>query len=133
LVLLQLILVCWLLNPSDMELKRDSKLLRIFIGELDKSHGTPLYEALVLAAKKNGIAGATVLRGILSYGASSRIHSAKLLDLSFDLPIVVEIVDQDEKIEQFLEIANMLIEEAECGALITIEKAEVIHYISKKV
>lgn len=116
-----------------MELKRDSKLLRIFIGELDKSHSTPLYEALVLAAKKNGIAGATVLRGILSYGASSQIHSAKLLDLSFDLPVVVEIVDQEEKIEQFLEIAHKLIEEAGCGALITIEKAEVIHYISKKV
>jgi PII-like signaling protein len=116
-----------------MELKRDSKLLRIFIGELDKSHHTPLYEALVLAAKKNGIAGATVLRGILSYGASSRIHSAKLLDLSFDLPVVVEIVDQEEKIERFLEIANKLTEEAGCGALITIEKAEVIHYIPKKV
>ncbi len=116
-----------------MELKRDSKLLRIFIGELDKSHNTPLYEALVFAAKKNGIAGATVMRGILSYGASSRIHTAKLLDLSFDLPIVVEIVDQEEKIEQFLEIANKLIEEAECGALITIERAEVIHYKSKKV
>src|SRR5947209_12432238 len=65
-----------------MQLNRDSKLLRIFIGELDKSHNVPLYEALVLAAKKEGIAGATVLRGILSFGASSRIHTAKLLDLS---------------------------------------------------
>lgn len=115
-----------------MELQRDSKLLRIFIGELDKSGNTPLYEALVFAAKKNGIAGATVLRGILSYGASSQIHTAKLLDLSFDLPIVVEIVDHEEKIETFLEIANALIKDAECGALITIEKAEVIHYVSKK-
>lgn len=114
-----------------MQLERDSKLLRIFIGELDKSHNIPLYEALVLAAKKNGIAGATVLRGILSYGASSRIHSAKLLDLSFDLPIVVEIVDHEEKIETFLEVANKLIEDAACGALITIEKAEVIYYKSK--
>jgi hypothetical protein len=114
-----------------MKLERDSKLLRIFIGELDKSHSIPLYEAIVLAAKKNGIAGATVFRGILSYGASSRIHTAKLLDLSFDLPIIVEIVDHAEKIEQFLEIANKLIEEAECGALITIEKAEVIYYKSK--
>src|SRR5438034_5927292 len=115
-----------------MLLERDSKLLRIFIGELDKSDGKPLYEALVLSAKKEGIAGATVLRGILSYGASSRIHTAKLLDLSFDLPIVVEIVDTSEKIETFLETANQLIEEAKCGALITIEKAEVIHYKSKK-
>lgn len=115
-----------------MQLERDSKLLRIFIGELDKSGNTPLYEALVLAAKKNGIAGATVMRGILSYGASSRIHSAKLLDLSFDLPIVVEIVDHEDKIEKFLEVANGLIEGAGCGALITIEKAEVIYYKSKK-
>lgn len=116
-----------------MQLQRDAKLLRIFIGELDKSHNAPLYETLVLEAKRNGIAGATVVRGILSYGASSRIHTAKLLDLSFDLPIVVEIVDHEKKIEQFLEIANKLIEEAACGALITIEKAEVIHYQSKKI
>jgi uncharacterized protein len=115
-----------------MELDRDSKLLRIFIGELDKSHHTPLYEALVRAARKQGIAGATVFRGILSYGASSRIHSAKILDLSFDLPIIVEIVDHADKIEQYLETANQLIEEAACGALITIEKAEVIHYKTKK-
>src|SRR5438034_7455422 len=115
-----------------MLLERDSKLLRIFIGELDKSDGKPLYEALVLSAKKEGIAGATVLRGILSFGASSRIHTAKLLDLSMDLPIIVEIVDHEEKINQYLETANQMIEEAGCGALITIEKAVVIHYKSKK-
>src|SRR5947207_9855673 len=115
-----------------VQLERDSRLLRIFIGELDKSGHAPLYEALVFAAKKQGIAGATVMRGILSYGASSRIHTAKLLDLSFDLPIVVEIVDQEDKINQYLETANTMIEEAGCGALITIEKAEVIHYKSKK-
>jgi PII-like signaling protein len=114
-----------------MELERDSKLLRIFIGEMDKANSRPLYEALVYAAKENGIAGATVIRGILSYGASSRIHTAKLLDLSFDLPIVVEIVDQSDKIDQFLKIANSLIEEAGCGAMITIEKAEVLHYKPK--
>ena len=115
-----------------MELERDSKLLRIFIGELDKWQKKPLYEALVFAAKEKGIAGATVLRGILSYGASSRIHTAKLLDLSFDLPIIVEIVDHEDKIEKFMETVNQMIEEAGCGALITIEKAEVIHYKSKK-
>jgi len=114
------------------ELERDSKLLRIFIGEADKLGHQPLYEALVHAAKKQGIAGATVLRGILSYGASSRIHTAKLLDLSFDLPIVVEIVDHNDKIEEFLDIANRMIEEAGCGALITLEKVEVIHYRPKK-
>jgi hypothetical protein len=115
-----------------MHLERDSRLLRIFIGELDKSNHNPLYEALVFAAKEQGIAGATVLRGILSFGASSRIHTAKLLDLSFDLPIVVEIVDHADKIDKFLETANRLIEEAGCGALITVEAAEVIHYKSKK-
>jgi PII-like signaling protein len=115
-----------------IELGRYSKLLRIFIGEADKLVHQPLYEALVHAAKKQGIAGATVLRGILSYGASSRIHTAKLLDLSFDLPIVVEIVDQNEKIDAFLETANQMIEAAGCGALITLEQVEVIHYRPKK-
>jgi len=115
-----------------MELDRDSKLLRIFIGELDKSYNIPLYEALVFAAKKQGIAGATVIRGILAFGASSRIHTAKLLDLSFDLPVIVEIVDHADRIEQFLEVANKLIEAAACGALITIEKAEDMYYKSKK-
>jgi PII-like signaling protein len=115
-----------------VELERDSKLLRIFIGERDKYGHKPLYEALVLEAKQQGVAGATVLRGILSYGASSRIHTAKLLDLSFDLPIVVEIVDRNDKIERFLEKANAMIEETGCGALITVEKAEVIHYKTKR-
>jgi PII-like signaling protein len=115
-----------------IQLERDSKLLRIFIGEQDKARHLPLYEALVIEAKKQGIAGATVMKGILSYGPSSRIHSAKLLDLSFDLPIVVEIIDRNDKIDSFLETANQMIEEAGCGALITLEKAEVIHYKPKK-
>ena len=120
-----------------MELDRNSKLLRIFIGEMDKTSGNflsskPLYEALVLAAKEQGLAGATVLRGILSYGASSKIHTAKLLELSSDLPIVVEIIDQEDKINAYLEHANKLIEDAGCGALITIEKAEVIYYKARK-
>lgn len=115
-----------------LELERDSKLLRIFIGERDKYDHQTLYEALVFEAKKQGIAGATVLRGILSYGASSRIHTAKLLDLSFDLPIVVEIVDSSEKIEKFIQSAGTMIEEAGCGALITVEKAEIIHYKPKR-
>ena len=115
-----------------VQLTRDSSLLRIFIGEMDKYHHQSLYEALVYAAKEQGVAGATVLRGILSYGASSRIHTAKLLDLSFDLPVVVEIVDEREKIDTFLETANQMIEESGGGALITVEAAEVIHYKSKK-
>jgi hypothetical protein len=115
-----------------MTLEKDSKLLRILLGEADRYQGQPLYESLVLAARKGGIAGATVIRGILSYGASSRIHAAKLLDLSLDLPIVVEIVDTQEKIDRFLAEANNMIEEAGCGALITIEAATVIRYKSKK-
>jgi hypothetical protein len=115
-----------------MTLDRNSKLLRIFLGELDKYKGVPLYESIVLAAKKNGVAGATVFRGILSYGASSRIHATKLLDLSSDLPIIVEIVDTQEKIDDLIKIINPMIEEAGCGALITIEAAEVIHYKAKK-
>jgi PII-like signaling protein len=115
-----------------VELERDSQLLRIFIGEMDKYRHQSLYEALVYAAKAQGIAGATVLRGILSYGASSRIHTAKLLDLSFDLPVVLEIVDQRDKIEAFLDSANEMIEESGGGALITIEDVEVRHYHPKK-
>ena len=115
-----------------MNLDKNSKLLRIFLGELDRYKGAPLYEALVLSAKKQGIAGATVFRGILSYGASSRIHSAKLLDFSLDLPIIVEIVDSADKLESFLNVADTIIEEAGCGALITIEATEVIRYKAKK-
>lgn len=115
-----------------MNLDKNSKLLRIFLGELDKHKGVPLYEALTIAAKKQGVAGVTVFRGILSYGASSRIHTAKLLELSSDLPIIVEIVDTQEKIDNFLTLADQLIEEAGCGALITIEVAEVIRYKSRK-
>ena len=110
----------------------DSKLLRIFIGEQDKVGHRPLYEELVQEARKQGIAGVTVLRGILSYGASSRIHSVKLLELSSDLPIVVEIVDRSTSIEEFLPTVHRLIETAECGALITIETVQVIHYRSRK-
>jgi len=99
---------------------------------MDKYEHQSLYEALVFAAKKQGIAGATVLRGILAYGASSRIHTAKLLDLSFDLPVVIEIVDHKEKIDEFLETANQMIERSGGGALITIEDVEVIHYRPKK-
>jgi PII-like signaling protein len=115
-----------------VKLERDSRLLRIFIGEMDKYEHQSLYEALVFAANEQGIAGATVLRGILAYGASSRIHTAKLLDLSFDLPVVIEIVDHKEKIDEFLETANQMIETSGGGALITIEDVEVVHYQPKK-
>ena len=114
------------------KLAKNSKLLRIFIGEQDKVGHRPLYEALVYEARKRGLAGATVLRGVLSFGASSRIHAAKLLELSTDLPIVVEIIDQTKTIDDFLSAANQLIEEAGCGALVTLETIEVTHYSPRK-
>lgn len=114
-----------------MELSRDSKLLRIFIGSIDKIEHKPLYEEIVFLAKKNKLAGAAVIRGIMSYGASSLIHTAKLIEISEDLPIVVEIVDHAEKINAFVDIVSKLMEQANCGGLITIEKAEVLYYKSK--
>ena len=114
-----------------MKLDQDSKLLRIFIGEIDKMGHQPLYEAIVLAARKEGLAGATVLRGIMSFGASTRVHTAKWIEISEDLPIVVEIVEEEEKINSFLPIASKLLEEANCGGLITIEKAFVLYYKHK--
>ena len=111
-----------------MKLDQDSKLLRIFIGEFDKVGHQPLYEALVFAARKHGLAGATVTRGIMSYGASTRVHTAKLIDVSEDLPIIVEIIDEEERINGFVPIANGLLEQAGCGGLITIEKAFVLYY-----
>jgi hypothetical protein len=115
-----------------MKLEGEGKLLRIFIGELDKIGHKPLYEALVLKARELGLAGATVLRGVESYGAGSRIHTAKILRLSEDLPIVVEIVDTEEKIDSFVRVAGELLEQAGCGGLITEERAHIIHYTPGK-
>ncbi|HZX58230.1 MAG TPA: DUF190 domain-containing protein [Mucilaginibacter sp.] len=113
-------------------LKQDSKLLRIFIGDADMLHHTPLYEAILIKAKTSGLAGGTVLRGMMSFGASSRLHTVKLLDLSTDLPIIVEIIDHEEKIRAFIEEVGLMIEEAGCGGLITVEKAEVAYYKPKR-
>lgn len=112
-----------------MKLQGEGKLVRIFLGESDKISHQPLYEAIVLAAREKGLAGATVLRGVEGYGADSRvIHTAKVLRLSEDLPIVVEIVDTEENIKPFLPVVEKLIEQAQCGAMITLEKAEIIRY-----
>lgn len=111
-----------------MKLEGEGKLLRIFIGEIDRVGHRPLYEALVLKAKEMGLAGATVLRGIIGYGADSRIHTAKILRLSEDLPIVVEVVDTQEKIDAFVGVVGTLLEEAGCGGMITEERAHVIRY-----
>jgi len=115
-----------------MQIKGDAKLLRIFIGESDKSHTTSVYEKIVLEARRSGLAGATVFKGIMGFGGSSRIHTNKILRLSEDMPLIIEIVDEIEKIEQFLPTLDHLFEEANCGGLITIEKAEVIKYVSQK-
>jgi uncharacterized protein len=99
-------------------------LVRIFVGESDTWHGKPLYEAIVLRVREEGIAGATVLRGIEGFGASSRLHTSRILRLSADLPIVVEIVDTSERIEAILPLLDEMIPEG----LITLEKVRVIAY-----
>ena len=115
-----------------MELQGQSKLLRIFVGEVDKIDHQLLYEAILLAARENGLAGGTVLKGIMSYGASTRIHVARLIELSEDLPIVVEIVDHAEKIDSFIPVVNDLFERCGRGGLITVEKVDVLYYRPKK-
>ena len=112
--------------------KGDTTLLRIFLGELDKIGHRPLYESILLAARSEGLAGCTVLKGILSYGASTRIHTAKLIDISEDLPIIIEIIDTSEKINNFLPTINKLFDECGRGGLITMEKVNVLYYEPKK-
>lgn len=107
-----------------MKLPGEAELLRIFIGEDDKHQGRPLYQAIVEEARKRGMAGATVLRGNLGFGAHSRLHTAKVLRLSEDLPMVVEIVDKPERIEEFIPELDHMIKEG----LITVEKVRVIAY-----
>ncbi len=109
-----------------MTLPKQGKLLRIFIGENDRHEGLPLYEWIVRRARENGLAGATVLRGLEGYGAHSRLHNAKILRLSSDLPLVVEIVDTEEKIQSFLP----LIDDAVGEGLATVERVEVHFYRS---
>jgi len=107
-----------------MKLEGEGYLLRIYIGELDKWQRVPLYEAIVLKARELGLAGATVFRGSMGFGANSRLHTAKILRLSEDLPVVIEIVDQEDKINAFLpELENMV-----GDGLITLEKVRVIRY-----
>lgn len=109
-----------------MTLAKNGKLLRIFIGESDRHEGMPLYEWIVRKARERGLAGATVLRGLEGYGAHSRLHTAKILRLSSDLPIVVERVDTEEKIELFLQLIDGIV----CEGLATVEKVEVHFYRS---
>ncbi len=110
-------------------LPEEGHLLRIFIGENDKFEGKPLYEWIIQRAKENSLAGATVIRGVEGYGASSRIHTSKILRLSDDMPIIIEIVDVLEKIERFIPLIDGAIREG----LATVEKVEIRFYRSGKV
>ncbi len=112
-----------------MGLRSEAELLRIFIGESDKFGGRPLYEAIVREARDRGLAGATVLRGRLGYGAHTVLHTAKILRISEDLPFIVEIVDTPQKIADFLPRLDEMMEEG----LVTLEKIRVITYRPKKV
>ena len=115
-----------------MENNPTAKLLRIFIGESDKMGQNPLYETIVFEAKKQGMLGATVTRGIMGFGANSTVHTTKLFEISSDLPLVIEIVDTEDKIRQFTKTVERFFEQAKSGGLITIEKAEVIRYKAGK-
>src|SRR6267154_2423628 len=107
-----------------MEVPHDSMLLRIFIGESDRWNHKSLYEAIVLKAREMHLGGATVLRGPMGFGKASRMHTAKILRLSMDLPIVIEIVDSEEKIQSFLPALDKMMG----GGLVTLEKVKVLHY-----
>ena len=115
-----------------MENNPNAKLLRIFTGESDKVGQQPLYEAIVYEAKKQGLSGATVTRGVMGFGANSRVHTTKLFDISVDLPMVIELVDTEDKIRMFVQTVEQLFEQTNSGGLITLEKAEVIRYKSGK-
>ncbi len=107
-----------------MHLPHEATLLRIFIGESDKWQHKPLYEAIVLRARELHLAGATVLRGPMGFGKSSRLHTVKILRLSMDLPLVIEIVDAEDKIQGFLPVLDEMMK----GGLVTLEKVKVIDY-----
>lgn len=107
-----------------MKIPQDGKLLRIFVGEADKWQGRALYEAIVAAAREDGLGGATVMKGVMGYGCKSHMHTAKFLRLSEDLPIVIEIVDSDEKIQKFLPRLDPMVREG----LVTLERVQVIWY-----
>jgi uncharacterized protein len=107
-----------------MQIPTDAVLLRIFLGESDRWENKPLYEAIVLKARELHLAGATVLRGPMGFGKASRLHTSKILRLSLDLPLVIEIVDSEEKINAFLPILDPMMS----GGLVTLEKVKVLHY-----
>jgi hypothetical protein len=111
-----------------MKISGEAKLIRIFIGESDRWHGVPLYEAIVRKVREMGLAGATVIRGVEGFGANSRIHTAKILRLSEDLPVLIEIVDKEDRISAVLPVLDEMIGEG----LVTMERVEIIKYTHEK-
>ncbi|HEV8369526.1 MAG TPA: DUF190 domain-containing protein [Pyrinomonadaceae bacterium] len=112
-----------------MTIPEEGYLLRIFVGESDRYDHHPLYESIVLKARENGLAGATVLRGLMGFGKHSVLHTAKILRLSEDLPMIVEIVDSREKVEAFLPLLDDMISDG----LVTLERVKVLHYKAPEV
>ena len=107
-----------------MQIPQDAVLLRVFLGESDRFEQQALYEAIVLKAREMHLAGATVLRGPMGFGHSSRLHTAKILRLSFDLPVIIEIVDSEAKVTEFLPVLDKMMR----GGLVTLEKVQVLRY-----
>jgi PII-like signaling protein len=116
------------LREKELGRSENAVLLRIFIGDRDKHQHMPLYEAIVLKAREMHLAGATVLRSPMGFGSTSRLHTAKILQLSTDLPIIIEIVDFKERIDPFLDALDGMMD----GGLVTLEEVQVIHYRSHK-
>ncbi|WP_034844133.1 DUF190 domain-containing protein [Acetivibrio straminisolvens] len=112
-----------------MKIEGKGKLLKIFIGESDQWHGEPLYHAIIKKIKENGLAGATIIRGIEGFGANSRIHSTRVLRLSEDLPIVIEVIDKEERINAIIKVLDDMITE---GLMIVIQDVEIIKYAKSK-
>ena len=111
-----------------MKIPAEGKLLRVFVGETDQWQGRPLYQAIVEMARKEGLAGATAIKGFMGFGCKSHLHTAKLLRLSEDLPVVIEIVDSEEKINRILPKLDEMVAEG----LVTLEKVQVVMYRGKK-
>ena len=111
-----------------MHMSGEAVLLRVFLGERDRYEGLPMFEVIVNAARRDGMAGATVLRGIEGFGASSRVHTARLLRLSSDLSIVIELVDKEERIDAFMSTLDALFDTAGCGGLVTRERVQIVRY-----
>jgi len=112
-----------------MKISGQAVLLRVFVGESDKVGHLPLYEVIMKHARKSDLAGVTVLKGVLGFGASARIRTQKILDLSSDMPMVVEMVDEEDKITAFQSSLSSLFDEAGCGGLVTLENVRIVHYL----